>query len=172
MPSLVTCVTVQICINLLGNQDIFFSIQLVSRFSPMQKKKHIVLFPLVPFSELLARVCHFKTRLLFNSPRFSLPAQLAWHARPCAPTLVNLRLDCFAQNRARKDKTQRGARRNQFTLAGYSLVIYHIAPPAQMLRTGINKASHILMKVIHLRIDLLDMRTPPPYKRRSDLYRN
>ena len=131
MPSLVTCVTVQICINLLGNQDILFSIQLVSRFSPIQKNKHLVLFLLVGFCKLLARVCHFQTRLLFNPPRFSLPAQLAWQARHCATTVVNLRLDCYAQNRARKDKTRRGARRNQLTVARYSL-------PAQMLRTGIN----------------------------------
>ena len=52
-----------------------------------------------------------------------------------------------AESRSKR-QWRRRARRNQFTLARYSLVIYHIAPPAQMLCTGINKASHIFMKVI------------------------
>ena len=82
--------------------------------------------------------------------------------RPCAPILVNLRLDCFAQNRAGKDKSRRRGRRNQYILARYSLIVmYYIAPPAQIKGCTLcflhvlHWASHVLIKVITSRRRLL-----------------
>ena len=68
MPSLVTCVTVQICINLLGNQDILFSIQLVSRFSPIQKRETHCTVPTRRILPTLGASLSFPNSASFQSP--------------------------------------------------------------------------------------------------------